>query len=179
MLLPSKPPRPRRSRLRSALRGARDTYRQYSGAASREPRGPALATRRPGGRPAETPARRDDPDVLLDVPRLHVDEIDLRLDDLKARVALEAHVLDLLRLDVGIDAELHGVNLQVKGVDAQALLKVRLEHLTTILDRVMTTVDRNPQILERVTHRLETALDQLGSGAIHAASNLGENPARR
>ena len=110
-----------------------------------------------------TDARRDDPDVYLDVPRLHVDEIDLKLEELTARVALDVHVLDLLRLNVGVDAHLRGVELQIKGVDAEAQLKVRLENLTVILDRVMSTIDQNPQILEGLTDRLAASLDEVGS----------------
>jgi hypothetical protein len=103
MLLTPKTARPRWSRLRAALRPERL---------------PALveparhAAQRLGHRP---------PDVVLDVPTLRVDEIELQFDDLKARVALEAHVLDLLRLDVGVAAELRGVSLQIKGVAAQPL----------------------------------------------------------
>jgi hypothetical protein len=191
MLIGPKKPRRGRSALRAVVRDAREAYRRHGGAMPAaqprktpahgvEPRHPSLSARahraasRLSERPSRPAARRDDPDVVLDVPRLHVDEIDLKLDELKARVALEAHVLDLLRLDVGADAELRGVKLQIKGVDAQALLKVRLENLTVILDRVMSTVDRNPQILERLTDRLGSALDEVGSGAARAVGELGE-----
>jgi len=124
--------------------------------------------------PDRTVARTGDEDVVLDVSKLHVDEIDLNIDELKARVALEAHVLDLLRLDVRVDAELRGVDLQIKGVDAQALLKVRLENLSTMVDRVMSTIDRNPQFLERLTDRLGEALEEVGSGAAQAVGAIGE-----
>ena len=120
-----------------------------------------------------TPVGHDDPDVVLDIPHLHVDEIDLKLDELKARVALEARVMDLLRLDVGVDADLRGVGLTIKGVDAQALLKVRLENLTVILDRVMDTVDRNPQLLERLAEHVGATLREVGSGAERAVGELG------
>jgi hypothetical protein len=168
------------------LRDARDTYREYSGAAAAAPNGGKPAERDAGtpanARPAQErphdpparPARHDDPDVVLDVQQLHVDEIDLKLDELKARVALEAHVLDLLRLDVGVEAELRGVGLQIKGVDAQALLKVRLENLTVLVDRVMSTIDRNPKILEDLTERLGATLEQVGSGAGQAVGTLGQ-----
>ncbi|HET6635258.1 MAG TPA: hypothetical protein VFH77_09530, partial [Streptomyces sp.] len=45
---------------------------------------------------ADLPAttRGDDPDVLLDVPQLHVDEIGLEVENLRARVSLQAEVLD-------------------------------------------------------------------------------------
>src|SRR5215212_4962755 len=159
---------PRRLRhpgLRAALREARETYRQYSGAAAAAP------SVQPA--PESVPVRREEPDVVLDVPTLHVDEIDLKLDELKARVALEAHVLDLLRLDVGVDAELRGVGLKIAGVDAEAHLRVRLDNLTVILDRVMSTIDRNPQLLERLADRLGTAVDGIAQGAGTAVGELG------
>ena len=148
------------SRARVALDEARDAYR-HRGVVERRPG----TTRRPRDR-ARPSGRRDDPDVVLDIPHVHVDEIDLQLDELKARVALEAHVLDLLRLDVGVDAELRGVALKIAGVDAEAQLKVRLENLTTILRRVMDTVDANPQILLNLA-------DQLGEVGTRTADAVG------
>jgi hypothetical protein len=181
MLLPSRKPHPKPFGLRAALRDARDTYRRYSGADTAEPpdtAAPPATVEPPLPAPAELApersARRDDPDVVLDIPKLHVDEIDLKLDELNARVALEAQVLDLLRLDVGVGAELRGVGLQIKGVDAEALLKVRLENLTVILDRVMNTIDRNPKLLENLAERLGSTLDQVGSGAGRALGEIGE-----
>ncbi len=46
---------------------------------------------------------RGDPDVLLDVPVVKVDSIHLELDNLDARVALKAQVLDLVKLNAGVD----------------------------------------------------------------------------
>jgi hypothetical protein len=188
--------------IRAALQDARKTYRRHSGAdepeAERaappapaetaqagEPYKPAkqrLAAVAQQGRQAARRLRerqrvgptREQPDVVLDVPKLHVDEIDLQLDELKARVALEAHVLDLLRLDVGVDAELRGVGLKIKGVDAEAHLRVRLENLTTIIDRVMSTIDDNPQLLQGLTDQLGAALGEVGSSAAGAVGDIGE-----
>jgi hypothetical protein len=191
MLLPS---RKTRRGLRAALHDARDTYRRHSGAdaQSSEPAAspkraeaaeallPALARNgrqaarrlREGSRHAV--AGRHQPDVVLDVPTLHVDEIDLKLKDLKARVALEANVLDLLRLNVGVEAELGGVALNIKGVDAEAHLRVRLDNLTQIVDRVMSTIDDNPQILSGLTEGLGATLAELGDGAGTAVGELGK-----
>jgi hypothetical protein len=76
------------------------------------------------------------PDVLLDVPVVKVDEINFELNDLRAKVNLFAKVLDLVELSVGVDAYLGRVKLVIKGVEAQALLKVRLDNVTAIIDRV-------------------------------------------
>ncbi|GIH23260.1 hypothetical protein Aph01nite_15700 [Acrocarpospora phusangensis] len=56
---------------------------------------------------------RAEPDVLLDIPQVKVDEINLTVEDLRARVSLDAEVLDLLRLHVGADVALGKVNQHV------------------------------------------------------------------
>jgi hypothetical protein len=72
-------------------------------------------------------AGSQEPDVLLDVPVLKVEEITLTIEGLRAHVAVLAELADLVKLSVGADVELDKVELQIKGVEAQALLKVRLE----------------------------------------------------
>jgi hypothetical protein len=114
-----------------------------------------------------------DPDVLLDVPLLKVDEIHVEVDDLQARVSLQAEVLDLLKLNVGADVLLGKVELDIKGVEAQALLKVRLDRVAAIVGRVLTTIDRNPQILERLTAGLGEAAGEIGHGARTAVGEVG------
>ena len=114
------------------------------------------------------------PDVLLDVPVLKVDEIHLEVDDLKARVSLQAEVLNLLKLHVGADVSLGRVALDIKGVDAVAQLKVRLDKVEGIIDRVMTTIDNNPQILTDLTRGLGEATGEIGRGAGKALEDVGQ-----
>jgi hypothetical protein len=110
-----------------------------------------------------------DPDVLLDVPVLNVASIHLELDDLDAHVALKAQVLDLVSLTVGLDVHLGKVRLDISGVEAQALLKVRLDHVTAIVDRVLTTIDRNPELIKS----LGSAVEDIGLGARGALNDVG------
>ncbi|GAA1668126.1 hypothetical protein GCM10009733_077070 [Nonomuraea maheshkhaliensis] len=122
---------------------------------------------------AETSWEAADPDVYLDVPMVKVEELDLDVQDLRAKVSLQAEVLDLLRLNVGADVVLGSVNLTIKGVEAQAVLQVRLDNVARIIDRVLTTIDDNPQILEHVTRELGAAVHDLGTGAGHAVRDVG------
>jgi len=118
-----------------------------------------------------------EPDVLLDVPVLKVDEITLEVEDLQASVRLQAEVLDLVKLGVGADVHLGKVELSIKGVEAQALLKVRLAHVTAIIDRVLTTLDRNPEIVESLGKAVESAghaVAELGEGGGKAVEDVGE-----
>jgi hypothetical protein len=164
-MLLSPPKRNRgRSPLRAALRSARDVYRAHI---------PVKWSDRPATPRPRAPGVTD-PDVLLDVPALRVDAIDLEVDGLRASVALAANVLELVRLDVGVEAQLGRVHLDIRGVDAQALLKVRLDNLAAIVDRVFTTIDRNPELLERIVDNLGRTLAPIGSGAGHAVSELGD-----
>jgi hypothetical protein len=114
----------------------------------------------------------DEPDVLLDVPELRVDEISLDVEDLHARVALRADVLSLLRLHVGVEAELGRVQLTIKGVEAHALLKVRLDNVARIIDRVLTTIDNNPDIVEGLIEQVGEAAGEVGAGAGEALGEL-------
>lgn len=115
----------------------------------------------------------DEPDVLLDVPELRVDEISLEVEDLRARVALQADVLQLLKLHVGVEAELGRVQLTIKGVEARALLKVRLDNVARIIDRVLTTIDNNPAMVERLIEQVGEATEEIGAGAGQALGELG------
>jgi hypothetical protein len=116
----------------------------------------------------------DEPDVLLDVPVVKLDELNLDVEELRARVSLQADVLNLLKLQVGADVFIGQVGLELKGVEAQALLKVRLENVARILDRVMTTIDRNPQLLEELVAGAGRAVSELGQGAGTAVEEVGE-----
>jgi hypothetical protein len=115
-----------------------------------------------------------DPDVFLDVPVVKVDEINLKVEELRARVSLQAEVLDLVKLNVGADVFIGEVDLEIKGVEAQALLKVRLDNVARILDRVLTTIDQNPDIVEQLTAGVGSAVEDVGGGAGKAAGELGK-----
>ena len=144
-------------------------------------------------------AAGQDPDVLLDVPVVKVDRIHLKVEELDARVSLNAKVLDLVTLDVGVDVHLGKLEIEIEGVEAQALVKVRLDHVAAIVDRTLTTIDRNPELVKSLGRAIEDvgqgagktlgetgeavedvgegagqAVDQVGQGAGQAVGELGE-----
>jgi hypothetical protein len=102
-----------------------------------------------------------EPDVLLDVPQLSVEEILLEVEELRAHVLAEASVLNLLRLSIGADVQLAGVHLDIKGVEAQALLKVRLDTIAEIINRLLSTIDRNPEIVAQIFSPVGAAASEL------------------
>ncbi|MFC8270640.1 hypothetical protein ACFUIZ_33735 [Streptomyces cinereoruber] len=114
-----------------------------------------------------------EPDVFLDVPLLKVDEIDLDVENLRAHVSLQAEVLDLLKLNVGADVVLGRVHLGISGVEAQAQLRVRLDNVARIINRVLTTLDRNPEMLYELARGVGSAVQDVGSGARYAVGEVG------
>jgi hypothetical protein len=106
-----------------------------------------------------------EPDVVLDVQQLKVDEIGLEVENLHARIALEAKLGDLLQLYVGADVVVDKVALEIKGVDAQAQLTARLDNVLSIIDRTLKTVDQNPELLK------ELAQNSVAQAALEAGSN--------
>jgi hypothetical protein len=110
------------------------------------------------------------PDVVLDVPELLIQSIHFELDDLDAHVALKARVLNLVKLNVGVDVHLSKVKLDVKGVHAEVVLKARLDHVTAIVDRLMTSLDRNPELVKG----LSRAVSEVGKGAGEAVDKTGD-----
>jgi exonuclease VII small subunit len=109
----------------------------------------------------ETPARQD-VDVLLDVSELEVDRIKLTVRDLRAHVSVLAELASLVNLQVGVDARLDEVELEIEGVRAKVLLKVRLDDVRAILRHALDTVAEHPEILRILTR----ALDELVEGLL-------------
>ena len=122
------------------------------------------------GIPEETPARQD-VDVLLDVQELEVDKIGLTVRGLKAHVSVVAELASLVSLQVGVDARLDEVELEIEGVRAKLLLKVRLDNVRAILTHALDTVAEHPQILRTLTR----ALDELLTGTLGNALGALEN----
>jgi exonuclease VII small subunit len=88
-----------------------------------------------------------EPDVLLDVSELEVDKISLEVDDLRAHVSILVELANLLNLSVGVDARLDQVKLEIEGVEADVVLKVRLKHIRAILEKALDTIGEHPEIL--------------------------------
>jgi hypothetical protein len=95
-----------------------------------------------------------DPDVLLDVTELEVDRITLEVEDLRAHVSVLAELANLVSLSVGVDARLDRVKLEIEGVEAKVLLKVRLKHVRAILEKALDTIAEHPEILRILARSL-------------------------
>jgi pyruvate/2-oxoglutarate dehydrogenase complex dihydrolipoamide acyltransferase (E2) component len=96
----------------------------------------------------ESLAQDDDTDVVLDVPVLNVEELSLEVEELRAHISARAELAGLLNIDVGVSAHVDKVKLNIKGVEAQVRLKVKLERILGSIDRALRAIDNNPQILD-------------------------------
>lgn len=116
-----------------------------------------------------------DPDVFLSVPDLGVDRISLTVEDLEADVDLHARVLDVVELHVGAKATLGRVDLEIENVHAQVMLKVKLDKVAEIVDRVLQTIESNPEIVTSLTAPIGKGVEELGRGAGQGVRELGSS----
>jgi hypothetical protein len=102
------------------------------------------------GLPVRVPRDRQDYDIVLDVPRLCIEHLELRVDSLRARVSLEADIADMVRVTAGAGVTLGQVDLRLSRVRATALLAVDLSYVVRVVDETMSYLEAHPEILARV-----------------------------
>src|SRR3954454_10163786 len=123
---------------------------------------PALAQQPTGQRTyASTTSLTPNRDVILEIPELSVDSIGLTVADVRAHVALDANAMNLVQLTAGVDVGIKKVQLGIVGVMAEAYLYVDLDNVAKIVNRVVQTLDRNPQILIQVLKTVDTGVNAL------------------
>ncbi|HEX2414761.1 MAG TPA: hypothetical protein VHJ37_06070 [Thermoleophilaceae bacterium] len=88
----------------------------------------------------------DEPDVYVYVPSVKVGELCVDVERLDAHLALRTQVANLVNLVAGVHLGVDKVKIDLKDVEAECELKVRLENTYNILDRTLTTLDENPQV---------------------------------
>lgn len=103
-----------------------------------------------GAHPAQEGETRPDvgPDVLLDVPALNAEQVDLQAEQVRVRVSFGAELGNMVKINVGLEAEVDNFELQVKGLQAQVQLKARLDNVREIFSEVLTTLDNNPNMAQ-------------------------------
>ena len=124
-----------------------------------------------GGQPSS-----DDPDLILDVPSLGVEELTLDVENLRARVSLHAELADMVKLSVGVEADVDKVKLEAKGVEAQLLLKASLDNVRAILAQALDALDNNPGILEDLLRTSGETSGSAGRALEGAAEPIGDAP---
>ncbi|KAJ4360229.1 uncharacterized protein N0V89_000789 [Didymosphaeria variabile] len=88
-----------------------------------------------------------EPDVFLNAS-VHVGEIHIEVQNLTAKINLDAQVLQLLSFNAGVDLSIDRVNLLIQNVTAKVLLEARLANLVLMINDTLSSIDLNPIIAE-------------------------------
>ncbi|PQE10604.1 hypothetical protein CJF32_00009737 [Rutstroemia sp. NJR-2017a WRK4] len=125
---------------------------------------------------ANTSLTIPEPDVFLNAS-LFVGEIYLDVENITAKVNLDAQVLNLLYFNAGVDASIDRVSLLIQNVSAHVTLEARLENLVTMISDVLDSIDLNPiiatlsQDISSITNTAVSAVGGLaGSGTTSSNS---------
>ncbi|KAK1828805.1 hypothetical protein QBC39DRAFT_288784 [Podospora conica] len=86
-----------------------------------------------------------EPDVYLNA-NVSVGFIGIQVDNITAKVNLDAQVLKLLHFSAGVDASIDRVKLTIENVTAKVELEARLENVVVMIGSVLDSIDLNPVI---------------------------------
>jgi hypothetical protein len=117
-----------------------------------------------------------DPDVYLNAS-VHVGEIDIEVDNITAKVNLDAKVLNLLHFTAGVDASIDRVKLTIQNVTAKVFLEARLENVVAMVDDVLSSIDLNPivatlgNVVDNVVTNVTGTLGGSGTTTTSAATS--------
>lgn len=121
-----------------------------------------------------------DPDVFLNAS-VSVGEIDIEVDNITAKINLDARVLNLLHFSAGVDASIDRVRLTIQNISAKVLLEARLENVVNMVDDVLRSIDLNPiiatlgQDVGKIVNSTVGALTGPGDGSAAGKRDLDYN----
>jgi hypothetical protein len=118
-----------------------------------------------------------DPDVLLNVPVLNVDKLDLEVEDLRARISFQAELADVVKINVGIDVEVGKAKIEIEGIQAQAQLKARLDNVRAIFSEALNALQMDPELAQNMLRSAETA-EEVGAGPVRDTARTEETTDR-
>lgn len=102
-----------------------------------------------------------EPDVFLNAS-VHIGEINIEVQNLTAKINLDAQVLQLLSFNAGVDLSISKVQLLIQNVTAKVLLEARLANLVLMINDTLSSIDLNP-ILAELGNGLGTIINQTGN----------------
>ena len=141
--------------------------------AQRRQPAPAQQPAQPSPLAQQALASGDQPDVLLDVPNLSVEQLSIQVRNLQVHIALDARLANLLHLTAGADASIDDVRIEIAGVRAQATLIVRLDNVRAIIERTLQTLDNNPQLVTQLLSTVDNAVGTVGGVTNNALGTVG------
>lgn len=107
------------------------------------------------------------PDVYLNA-NVHVGEIGIEVDNITAKINIDAQVLNLLKFNAGVDLSINRVKLDIQNVTARLTLEARLGNLVRMINDTLDSIDLNPIIAN-----LGNDVGDLLNGAAGAVGGIG------
>ncbi len=89
-----------------------------------------------------------EPDVVLDVPLLRIGEVKLDVENLEAKICINAQLASFINIEVGTKVFVEKAKLEVKEVEAEAYLRARLKRVEAIFMKALKTLDENPDLIK-------------------------------
>ncbi len=87
---------------------------------------------------------------------------------------MRAELADFVKINVGVDAYLDKVKLGIKGVEAQVLLKVRLERILGTIERALAAIEQNPGLLDAALREANQGIREI-EGAVGGSEEAEED----
>jgi hypothetical protein len=113
------------------------------------------------------------PDVFLNAS-VTVNEIDLLVANLSAKINLDAEVRSLLTFNAGVVAQIDRVQLVIQKIEAYAHLEVRLENVVLMIEKVLDSLDLNP-VLATLGQDVGNLVNQTVGGLTGGTGGSGGN----
>jgi len=110
------------------------------------------------------------PDIYLNAS-VYIGEIDITVENLTAKINLDAQVLSLLTFNAGVDVSIDRVYLTIQNVTAKVTLEARLENLVLMIGDILNSLDLNPTLAALGTDLVNitnTTVGALESPSIHS-----------
>ncbi|KAI1384842.1 uncharacterized protein F4822DRAFT_374649 [Hypoxylon trugodes] len=123
----------------------------------------------------------EEPDVYLNAS-VSVGEIDIEVDNITAKINLDAKVLNLLHFTAGVDASIDRVSLRIENVSAKVELEARLGNVVQMVGDVLNTIDLNPIVAtlgKNVGSIVGNVTDELGDSSTSSSSTASATNTKR
>ncbi|CAI6337062.1 unnamed protein product [Periconia digitata] len=120
-----------------------------------------------------------EPDVFLNAS-VHVGEINIEVQNLTAKINLDAQVLQLLSFNAGVDLSISRVQLLIQNVTAKVYLEARLANLVLMINDTLSSIDLNPVLVE-LGNGIGNIINETGDliGGVTDGLNDGSSASKR
>jgi hypothetical protein len=118
----------------------------------------------------------EEPDVYLNAS-VSVGEISIEVQNITAKINVDARVLSLLHFNAGVDASIDRVSLTIEDVTARVELEARLGNVVAMVGDVLNTIDLNPIVatlgnnIGEIVDGIADTVDDIGAESTASAPN--------